>query len=168
MGFKIGKNFHVIHMTDDVRQLDLWYYDVFSVRRFMPESYMPAEKRDASLVLLGEVCIEPLAPAFGVDGWERMPLGRYYLQHGKRLHSLAWYVDDGMADLYRDLRAADIECRGTAGVLLTGDYVDGPVFTHPSRHVDAARVHPRSERSRRAVAAPRPSLRGGLEPVLVG
>jgi catechol 2,3-dioxygenase-like lactoylglutathione lyase family enzyme len=131
MAFKIGKNFHVIHMTSDVRELGLWYYDVFSVRQFMPESYMEAEKRDASLILLGDLCIEPLAPAFRVEGWERMPLGRYYTQHGKRLHSLAWYVDEGMEDLYRRLRAAGIECRGTAGVLLTGDYVDGPVFTHP-------------------------------------
>ncbi len=128
---RIGKNFHIIHMTGDQRELDLWYYDVFSVRRFMPTSYMDAEKRDASLVLLGDLCIEPLAPAFRVEGWDRMPLGRYFTQHGKRLHSLAWYVDEGMADLYRSLRAADIECRGTAGVLLTGDYVDGPVFTHP-------------------------------------
>ncbi len=131
MGFRIGKNFHVIHMTSDARELDLWYYDVFSVRQFMPASYMDAEKRDASLVLLGDLCIEPLAPAFRVEGWERMPLGRYYTQHGKRLHSVAWYVDEGMDDLYRSLRAAGIECRGTAGVLLTGDYVDGPVFTHP-------------------------------------
>lgn len=131
MGFRIGKNFHVIHMTGDLRELDLWYYDLFSVRRFMPESYMKAEKRDASLVLLGDLCIEPLAPALRVEGWERMPLGRFYTEHGKRLHSLAWYVDEGMEDLYGDLRAAGIECRGTAGVLLTGDYAGGPVFTHP-------------------------------------
>jgi hypothetical protein len=131
MSFKIGKNFHIIHMTGDARQLNLWYYDVFSVRCFMPESYMDAEKRDASLVLLGDLCIEPLAPAFRVDGWERMPLGRYYAQHGQRLHSLAWYVDEGMDEIYRTLRAAGVECRGTAGVLLTGDYVGGPVFTHP-------------------------------------
>ena len=97
----------------------------------MPESYMKAEKRDASLVLLGDLCIEPLAPAFGVEGWERMPLGRYFTQHGKRLHSLAWYVDDGMEELYASLRAAGVECRGTGGVLLTGDYAGGPVFTHP-------------------------------------
>ena len=131
MGFRIGKNFHIIHMTGDLRELDLWYYDVFSVRRFMPQSYMQAEKRDASLVLLGDLCIEPLAPAFSVEGWERMPLGRYYTQHGKRWHSLAWYVDEGMEDLYVNLRAAGVECRGTAGVLLTGDYAGGPVFTHP-------------------------------------
>jgi catechol 2,3-dioxygenase-like lactoylglutathione lyase family enzyme len=129
--FKIGKNFHIIHMTDDLHELDLWYYDVFSVRRFMPPSYMAAEKRDASLVLLGDLCIEPLAPAFQHDGWERMPLGRYYNQHGKRLHSIAWYVDEGMADLYDALRSAGVECRGTGGVLLSGNYAGGPVFTHP-------------------------------------
>jgi catechol 2,3-dioxygenase-like lactoylglutathione lyase family enzyme len=131
MAFKIGRNFHIIHMTGDLRELDLWYYDVFSVRRFMPESYMEGEKRDASLVVLGDLCIEPLAPAFRVDGWDRMPLGRYYTRHGDRFHSLAWYVDEGMDDLYRALRAAGMECRGTGGVRLTGDYVEGPVFTHP-------------------------------------
>lgn len=131
MAFTIGRNFHIIHMTDDLRELDLWYYDVFSVRRFMPEGYMEAEKRDASLVLLGDLCIEPLAPAFSVDGWDRKPLGRFYLKHGKRLHSIAWYVDEGMGELYERLRAADIECRGTAGVHLADAYVDGPVFTHP-------------------------------------
>jgi Glyoxalase/Bleomycin resistance protein/Dioxygenase superfamily len=131
MPFKIGKNFHIIHMTSDLRELDRWYYDIFSVRRFMPESYMPAEKRDASLVLLGDLCIEPLAPAFAVVGWERMPLGRFFQKHGDRFHSLAWYVDEDMGDLFEKLRAAGIECRGTAGVLLTDSYLDGPVFTHP-------------------------------------
>jgi catechol 2,3-dioxygenase-like lactoylglutathione lyase family enzyme len=131
MAFRIGKNFHIIHMTGDLRELDVWYYDVLSVRRFMPVSYMEAEKRDACLVLLGDLCIEPLAPAFHAEGWERMPLGRYYTQHGKRLHSLAFYVDEGMEDLYDKLRSAGFERRGTAGVLLTDDYVDGPVFTHP-------------------------------------
>jgi hypothetical protein len=131
MAFKIGKNFHIIHMTDDLRELDLWYYDVFSVRRFMPEGYMAAEKRDASLVVLGDLCIEPLAPAFRVDGWDKMPLGRFYSRHGKRLHSIAWYVDAGMSDLYDSLRAAGFDCRGTAGVRLTEDYVEGPVFTNP-------------------------------------
>lgn len=109
----------------------MWYYDVFSVRRFMPEGYMEAEKRDASLVLLGDLCIEPLAPAFEVEGWDEMPLGRFYKRHGQRFHSLAWYVDEGMGDLYQSLRSAGIECRGTAGVRLGDEYVDGPVFTHP-------------------------------------
>ena len=68
MAFTISKNFHIIHMTDDLKALDAWYYDVFSVQRFMPESYMPTEVRDASLVLIGTLCVEPLAPAFRVEG----------------------------------------------------------------------------------------------------
>lgn len=131
MAFRIGKNFHIIHMTGDLRALDLWYYDVFSVRRFMPEGYLPPEKRDASLVLLGDLCVEPLAPAFRVEGWESSPLGRFYRRHGNRFHSLAWYVDEGMDELFKALRAADIDCRGTAGVKLTDTYEEGPVFTNP-------------------------------------
>lgn len=131
MAFRIGKNFHIIHMTDDLRELELWYFDVFAVRQFMPSGYMPAEKRDASLFLIGDVCIEPLAPAMRVEGWDQAPLGRFFTRHGKRLHSLAWYVEEGMAELYDRLRAAGFDCRGTAGVRLTSDYVDGPVFTNP-------------------------------------
>lgn len=131
MAFRIGKNFHIIHMTGDLRELDLWYYDVFSVRRFMPEGYLPPEKRDASLVMLGDLCVEPLAPAFRVEGWENAPLGRFYNRHGNRFHSLAWYVDEGMDELFEALRGADIDCRGTAGVRLTDTYEGGPVFTNP-------------------------------------
>jgi len=131
MTFRIGRNFHIIHMTGDLRELGMWYYDVFSVRQFVPEGYMAAEKRDASLVLLGELCVEPLAPAFRIQGWGDMPLGRFYRQHGKRFHSLAWYVDEGMGELYDRLRGEGIECRGTGGARLSGPYVEGPVFTHP-------------------------------------
>jgi hypothetical protein len=132
MAFTIGNNFHIIHMTQDLRQLDLWYYDVFGVRMLIPEGHMPQEKRDASLVLIGDLCIEPLAPSFWVAGWEKMPLGRFFTRHGRRFHSIAWYVDQGMAELFDTLRGAGFDCRGTAGVRLTGDYVDGPVFTNPA------------------------------------
>jgi hypothetical protein len=132
MAFKIGKNFHIIHMTDDLKQLDAWYYDIFSVQRFMPDSYGAAEVRDASLVLIGELCVEPLAPAFRVEGWDKKPLGRFYNRRGKRFHSLAWYVDSGIDELYRSLKAAGVRCYGTAGVTLGGDLPpDGVFFTHP-------------------------------------
>ncbi|MGE0878471.1 MAG: hypothetical protein AB7L13_05465 [Acidimicrobiia bacterium] len=131
MSFTIGKNFHIIHMTDDIRGLDLWYYDVFSVRRFMPEGYLDKEMRDASLVMLGDLCVEPLAPAFRYDGWNRYPLGKFFTKHGRRIHSLAWYVDDGMSDLFAALHAEGVEMRGTGGMRLGDTYTDGPVFTHP-------------------------------------
>jgi hypothetical protein len=131
MAFKIGKNFHIIHITDDLKALDAWYYDVFSVQRFMPDSYMKSEVRDASLVLVGDLCIEPLAPSFHVDGWDNMPLGRFYNRLGKRFHSYAWYVTEGMDDLYSDLRAAGVRCYGTAGVKQEDAKVQGALFTHP-------------------------------------
>jgi len=91
----IGKLFHIIHMTGDLPALEKWYDDVFSVRRgFLDHHYMPGEKRDASLVVLGDSVIEPLAPAFRVEGWDAMPLGKFYSRFGNHWHSIAWYTDD--------------------------------------------------------------------------
>ena len=131
--FAIGKNFHVIHMTDDLQALDAWYDDVFAVHRFMMPGYLEAEKRDASLVLVGDFCIEPLAPSFRVEGWDEKPLGRFYQRLGKRWHSIAWYMEeeDGMTELYRSLRDAGVRLYGTGGVPQTGDEPTGALFTHP-------------------------------------
>jgi hypothetical protein len=131
MSFRIGKNFHIIHMSDDLRALDAWYYDIFSVQRFMPDTYLPAEMRDASLVLIGDLCVEPLAPAFRVEGWDTKPLGRFYRRHGRRFHSLAWYVDDGMDALYSHLRAAGVRCYTIGGVPVDGDEAPRALFTSP-------------------------------------
>ncbi|HEY2332344.1 MAG TPA: VOC family protein [Acidimicrobiales bacterium] len=131
MPFTIGKNFHIIHMTDNLKELDAWYYDIFSCQRFMPDSYMPAEVRDASLVLIGNLCVEPLAPSFHVEGWDSMPLGRFQKRFGKRWHSLAWYVPDGFGDLYRGVVKAGVRTYGTGGVKQEADEPVGAVFTHP-------------------------------------
>jgi catechol 2,3-dioxygenase-like lactoylglutathione lyase family enzyme len=131
MTVRIGRNFHVVHMTGDLKELDAWYYDVFSVQRFMPDNYMPHEVRDASLVVLGDLCLEPLAPAFRVEGWDAMPLGRFYRRFGKRLHSLAWYVDEGFDELYARLHDAGVRMLGTGGVKQEGAGPQGAVFTHP-------------------------------------
>jgi len=131
MTVRVGRNFHIVHMTGDLRELDLWYYDVLSVQRFQPDNYMPAEKRDASLVLVGDLCMEPLAPAFRVDGWDEMPLGRFYNRFGSRLHSLAWYVDEGFDELYQRLHDAGIRMFGTGGVTQQGGVPQGALFTHP-------------------------------------
>lgn len=91
----IGNLFHLIHMTGDLPALEAWYDEVFAVRRgFMDHHYMEGEKRDASLVLLGDAVIEPLAPAFRVEGWDTMPLGKFYKRFGDHWHSIAWYTDD--------------------------------------------------------------------------
>ena len=91
----IGNLFHLIHLTGDLPALEAWYDDVFAVRRgFLDHNYMEGEKRDASLVVLGDAVIEPLAPAFRVEGWDKMPLGRFHQRFGTHWHSVAWYTDD--------------------------------------------------------------------------
>jgi len=129
----IGKLFHIIHMTGDLPALEVWYDDVFSVRRgFLDHNYMPGEKRDASLVVLGDSVIEPLAPAFRIEGWEVMPLGRFYRRFGSHWHSIAWYTDD----------AGEIWQRCTDNGIRV--YVEGGVQTteRPPAH-SAIMTHPK-------------------------
>jgi catechol 2,3-dioxygenase-like lactoylglutathione lyase family enzyme len=128
----VGKLFHIIHMTGDLPALEDWYDDVFSVRRgFLDHNYMPGEKRDASLVVLGDCVIEPLAPAFRVDGWDAMPLGRFYQRFGSHWHSIAWYTDDA-GEIWQRCTDNGIRVLVEGGVLTTQR--PGPnaaIMTHP-------------------------------------
>jgi catechol 2,3-dioxygenase-like lactoylglutathione lyase family enzyme len=128
----IGKLFHIIHMTGDLPGLEAWYDDVFSVRRgFLDHNYMPGEKRDASLVVLGDCVIEPLAPAFRVDGWDSMPLGRFYQRFGSHWHSIAFYTDDA-GEIWQRCTDNGIRVLVEGGVLSTER--PGPnaaIMTHP-------------------------------------
>lgn len=128
----IGKLFHIIHMTGDLPALEAWYDDVFAVRRgFLDHNYMPGEKRDASLVVLGDSVIEPLAPAFRVDGWDSMPLGRFYHRFGNHWHSIAWYTDDA-GEIWQRCTEAGIRVLVEGGVMATER--PGPnsaIMTHP-------------------------------------
>lgn len=126
--FKIGKLFHVIHIVDDLDAADRWYDGVFAVTRFM-KGYSPAEKRDASLVLIGDFVMEPMSPA-KVEGAERMPVGRFHARFGQHLHSIAWYVSD-IAALYGSLRSRNVRIFGDGGVALTKPPSRGGMFTHP-------------------------------------
>jgi len=151
--FKIGKNFHVIHMTNDLQALDAFYDEVFSVHRFMQPSYMEEEIRDASLVLVGDFCIEPLAPAFRVEGWDTKPLGRFYNRLGTRWHSIAWYVDEGITELYQGLKDAGVRLYGTGGLRQAGDQPIGPLFTHPLDTVTQLEFFPTPRRTTERVSA---------------
>ena len=138
--FTIGRNFHVIHMTDDMAALDAWYDDVFSVNRWIADNYNPDLHRHASLVGIGDLCIEPMQPAFDDDGWNRGPIGRYYERSGISWHSIAWYVDDveGLTELRDALEAADVELLALLGGKLEHDPdapEDRPIFTHPNSTV---------------------------------
>jgi catechol 2,3-dioxygenase-like lactoylglutathione lyase family enzyme len=128
----IGKLFHIIHMTGDLPSLEAWYDDVFSVRRgFLDHHYMEGEKRDASLVVLGDCVIEPLAPAFRVDGWDAMPLGRFYKRFGNHWHSIAWYTDDP-GDIWQRCTDAGVRVYVEGGVLTNERPApSSAIMTHP-------------------------------------
>jgi len=128
----IGRIFHLIHMTGDLPALEAWYDDVFGVQRgFLDHDYLELEQRDASLVVLGDIVIEPLAPAFRVEGWEQYPLGKFYKKFGNHWHSIAWYCDDD-SELWHRLYDNGIRMLGMVGadsVAPSGD--PAPIFTHP-------------------------------------
>ena len=128
----IRKLFHIIHMTGDLPALEAWYDDVFSVRRgFLDHNYMPGEKRDASLVVLGDAVIEPLAPAFRVEGWDTMPLGRFYKRFGSHWHSIAWYVDDA-GEIWQSCTDNGVRVYVEGGVLTDKrPPADSAIMTHP-------------------------------------
>jgi catechol 2,3-dioxygenase-like lactoylglutathione lyase family enzyme len=127
----IGKLFHIIHMTGDLPALEAWYDDIFSVRRgFMDHSYVPGLKRDASLLVLGDAVIEAMSPAFRAEGWDTVPLGKFYKRFGAHWHSIAWYTDDA-SDLHRRCAEAGIRA-----------FFDGPEAHGPEAHGNDAPPFP--------------------------
>jgi catechol 2,3-dioxygenase-like lactoylglutathione lyase family enzyme len=130
--FNVTRNFHVIHMTDDLTELDAWYDDVFSVTRWMDKQYSDMLKRHGSLVLIGDLCIEPMQPAFEDDGWEQVAIGKFWERFHKRLHSIAWYTEerDDVVGIFRALVANDVRIFGGLGDR-TDEPPPGPLFTHP-------------------------------------
>jgi hypothetical protein len=127
------KPFHFIHMTKDLTGLDAWYDDVFTVKRgWMDHGYMAEEVRDASLISLADTCIEPLAPAFRIDGWDSMPLGRFFNRFGSRWESIAVYCDD-VTEVWQACTDNKIRVFLNGGIVATErpDADCRAVFTHP-------------------------------------
>jgi hypothetical protein len=132
--FTIDRNFHLIHMTDDVETLDAWYADVFGVFRFMNHSTSDdVLKRDASLVLIGDLCVELMAPSFTVEGWDEVAIGRFFNRFGKRWHSIAWYTPSpaDIVALHHHLIANGVRVYSGSGVPSPDGPQPGGVFTHP-------------------------------------
>ena len=60
--FRIGKLFHLTQVVDDLERVDRWHDDVFAAERFY-HGYEESAGRDASLVAIGDVVLEPMTPA---------------------------------------------------------------------------------------------------------
>ena len=71
--FKIGKIFHLTHVVKDLAACDRWYDEIFAVNRFY-HGYEKLAAREASLVLIGDLVMEPVMLAKVPDA-ERTPIG---------------------------------------------------------------------------------------------
>jgi hypothetical protein len=128
--FKIGKEFHLLHVVKELDAVDAWYDDVFAVRRFVRNT-MKAAMRKASLVLIGDFVMEPAQPLQRFQGWERSALGKFYSRYGQHFHSIAWYVDD-LAEACAKLTERKIRLFDMVGNIVTAPSPrDGAVWTHP-------------------------------------
>jgi catechol 2,3-dioxygenase-like lactoylglutathione lyase family enzyme len=124
--------FHIIHMNDELQPLDDWYDKIFAVKRTMHGNYSEVEKRDASLAFIADFCMEPMAPSYRVEGAEDMPVGRFHRRFGSRLHSIAWYIDDGFPELFNRLKDGGIRLFTDGGGAATSpDTLVAAAFTHP-------------------------------------
>lgn len=90
--FKIGKLFHLTHVVRDLNAVDRWYDDIFAVTRYY-HGFAKAAGRDASLIAIGDVIMEPMTPA-KVEGLRNQSVKRFYDRFGEHFHSIAFYVDD--------------------------------------------------------------------------
>ena len=128
----IGNMFHVIHMYDELQPLDDWYDRIFAPRRSMLGNYSETEKRDASLCYISDFCMETMAPAHRVAGAGDMPVGRFHRRFGNHLHSIAWFVSDGMPELFGRLQDAGVRLFTDGGGAATDiSQLAAAAFTHP-------------------------------------
>jgi catechol 2,3-dioxygenase-like lactoylglutathione lyase family enzyme len=126
--FKIGKLFHLTQVVDDLERVDRWYDDVFSVERFY-HGYEELAGRDASLIAIGDVILEPMTPA-RVEPLKNLSVKRFHDRFGQHLHSIAWYVDDLQAISAR-LDEAGFRLFNLVGRQVKPPHKAAAVWTHP-------------------------------------
>ena len=90
--FKIGKLFHLTHVVSDLAAVDQWYDEVFAVTRYY-RGYEKLAGRDASLIAIGNVIMEPMMPA-RVANLQNQSVRKFHDRFGQHFHSIAWYVDN--------------------------------------------------------------------------
>ena len=126
--FKIGKLFHLTQVVDDLERVDRWYDDVFAVERFY-HGYEELAGRDASLIAIGDVIMEPMMPA-KVEPLKNPSVKRFHDRFGQHLHSVAWYVDDVQAISAR-LDEAGFRLFNIVGRQVKPPHKAAAVWTHP-------------------------------------
>jgi catechol 2,3-dioxygenase-like lactoylglutathione lyase family enzyme len=125
--------FHLIHIVDDEDEVDRWYDEVFTPRRFRPKHWLDVEKRWASLSMIGDLMIEVIEPSSDAAD-QGAPLGRFQNRFGQHFHSLSWYVEaGGIKPLFDRLRAMGVRIAMPGGGMFPEGDIDpgAAIFTHP-------------------------------------
>lgn len=126
--FGIGKLFHLTQVVDDLARIDRWHDDVFAAERFY-HGYEEVAGRDASLVVIGDVVLEPMMPA-GAEPLRNPSVKRFHERFGQHAHSIAWYVDDVNAISAR-LDDAGYRLFNLVGKQVKPPHKASAVWTHP-------------------------------------
>jgi catechol 2,3-dioxygenase-like lactoylglutathione lyase family enzyme len=91
----IGQMVHVIHVTEDAQALREFYERVlggFVYSGVDGPDYLDWEDRYATLLMVGDLCIETMAPKLPAD--PRFSVARFHTKYGRHLHSVGYKVDD--------------------------------------------------------------------------
>jgi len=126
--FTIGKLFHLTHVVDDLDAVDAWYDDVFAVERFY-RGYEKLAGREASLIAIGEVVLEPMMPA-RVEELRNPSVKRFHDRFGQHFHSIAWYVDD-VGAISDALHAEHLRMYNLVGKPVVPPHEMTAIWTHP-------------------------------------
>ena len=126
--FRIGKLFHLTQVVDDLERVDRWHDDVFAAERFY-HGYEELAGRNASLVVIGDVVLEPMTPA-RVEPLRNPSVKRFHERFGQHAHSIAWYVDDVHAISVR-LDDAGFRLFNLVGKQVKPPHKASAVWTHP-------------------------------------
>jgi catechol 2,3-dioxygenase-like lactoylglutathione lyase family enzyme len=126
--FKIGKLFHLTHVVSDLAAVDKWYDEVFGVTRFY-RGYEKMAGRDASLIAIGEVIMEPMMPA-RVANLQNPSVKKFHDRFGQHFHSIAWYVDD-VAGISAQLDKHGLRLFNISGKTVKPGEESFAIWTHP-------------------------------------
>jgi catechol 2,3-dioxygenase-like lactoylglutathione lyase family enzyme len=126
--FKIGKLFHLTHVVDDLAAVDNWYDEVFGVTRYY-RGYEKLAGRDASLIAISEVIMEPMMPA-RVANLQNQSVKKFHDRFGQHFHSIAWYVDN-VEEILAQLDRSGLRLFNIVGKQVKPGEEKFAIWTHP-------------------------------------
>jgi len=126
--FKIGKLFHLTHVLNDLAAADKWYDEIFGVTRFY-RGYEKMAGREASLIAIGDVVMEPMMPARVVN-LHNQSVKKFHDRFGQHFHSIAWYVDD-VAQISAQLDQHGLRLFNITGKTVRPGEEAFAIWTHP-------------------------------------